>query len=106
VFGTLWEWGTGGFGQLGDDRTADVTLPRRLTPPHGVRFVAVNSGGSTDYAIDRRAQLWAWGNNRVDQLGDGSPKRIQPAPVMDRVTVAQVSSTAHNLAALAARRIA
>ena len=99
--GTVWEWGAGEFGQLGDRGLLDATLPRRLESPPGVHFVAVNSGGSTNYAIDRHAQLWAWGNNRVDQLGDGSAKRIQRTPVRDPVTVSQVSSTAHNVAALA-----
>jgi alpha-tubulin suppressor-like RCC1 family protein len=100
--GSLWEWGTGTFGQLGDHSTTDARRPVQLRSLHGVHFVAVNSGGSTDYAIDRRSQLWAWGNNRVDQLGDGSTRRMQQTPVMDPLTVSQISSTAHNVAALAA----
>jgi alpha-tubulin suppressor-like RCC1 family protein len=99
--GSVWEWGTGTFGQLGDHRTTDAPRPVQLRPPHGVHFVAVNSGGSTDYAIDGHSRLWAWGNNRVDQLGDGSEQRLQRTPVLDPVTVSQVSSTAHNVAALA-----
>jgi alpha-tubulin suppressor-like RCC1 family protein len=99
--GSVWEWGTGEFGQLGDHHTSDALRPVQLRPPHGVHFVAVNSGGSTDYAIDGHSRLWAWGNNRVDQLGDGSEKPSQRRPVLDPVLVSQVSSTAHNVAALA-----
>jgi alpha-tubulin suppressor-like RCC1 family protein len=100
--GAAWEWGNGRFGQLGDGTRLGSLWPIRLDALHGLHLVAVGSGGSTTYAVDRAGGLWAWGNNHVAQLGDGSLARLQLTPVRDPVRVSQVSSTAHNVAALAA----
>ncbi len=100
--GTAWEWGSGRFGQLGDGTRLGSLWPIQLQALHGLHLVAVGSGGSTTYVIDRSGGLWAWGNNHVAQLGDGSIARLQLTPVRDPVRVSQVSSTAHNVAALAA----
>jgi alpha-tubulin suppressor-like RCC1 family protein len=100
--GAAWEWGSGRFGQLGDGTRHGSLWPIRLDALHGLHLVAVGSGGSTTYAVDRAGGLWAWGNNHVAQLGDGSIARLQLTPVRDPVRVSQVSSTAHNVAALAA----
>jgi alpha-tubulin suppressor-like RCC1 family protein len=100
--GAAWEWGSGRFGQLGDGTRRGSLWPIRLQALPGLRLVAVGSGGSTTYVIDRSGGLWAWGNNHVAQVGDGSIARLQLTPVRDPVRVSQVSSTAHNVAALAA----
>ncbi|HTU30695.1 MAG TPA: hypothetical protein VMF07_15020 [Solirubrobacteraceae bacterium] len=100
--GAAWEWGSGRFGQLGDGTRHGSLWPIRLQALHGLHLVAVGSGGSTTYVIDRAGGLWAWGNNHVAQLGDGSIARLALTPVRDPVRVSQVSSTAHNVAALAA----
>jgi alpha-tubulin suppressor-like RCC1 family protein len=100
--GAAWEWGSGRFGQLGDGTRLGSLWPIRLDTLHGLHLVAVGSGGSTTYAVDRAGGLWAWGNNHVAQLGDGSIARVQLTPVRDPVRVSEVSSTAHNVAALAA----
>lgn len=100
--GAAWEWGNGRFGQLGDGTRDSSLWPIRLEALRGLHLVAVGSGGSTTYAVDRAGGLWAWGNNHVAQVGDGSVARIQLTPVRDPVRVSQISSTAHNVVALAA----
>jgi alpha-tubulin suppressor-like RCC1 family protein len=100
--GAAWEWGNGRFGQLGDGTRRSSLWAIRLDALRGLHLVAVASGGSTTYAVDRAGALWAWGNNQVAQLGDGSITRVQLTPVPDPVRVSQISSTAHNVAALAA----
>jgi alpha-tubulin suppressor-like RCC1 family protein len=98
--GQLWEWGSGRYGQLGDGRRIDRPTPFRLTDPRGIRFVAVNSGGGANYAVDRRGGLWAWGLNFEGELGDGSTATLSTRPVRDPLDVAQVSSTANVVVAL------
>jgi len=96
--GTVWAWGDGTNGQLGDGRTASSDLPVRVGLPAGVTFAKVNSGGYSCYAIDTAGRLWAWGGNQNGQLGTGSSTRTQTTPVDVGIRLAQVSSTASNVA--------
>jgi len=100
--GSVWEWGNGRFGQLGNGTRESSPWPIRVEALRGLRIVAVSSGGSTTYAVDGSGGLWAWGNNHVAQLGDGTTARVALTPVKDPVRVSQISSTAHNVAALGA----
>jgi alpha-tubulin suppressor-like RCC1 family protein len=104
--GQVYVWGNGTQGQMGNGTTRDALTPQLLTPPAGVHFVKVNSGGATDYAITSSGDLWAWGDNRADQIGNGVGGHKMPQytrPVNDHLTVTQVSSTASDVAAFAPR---
>jgi alpha-tubulin suppressor-like RCC1 family protein len=70
--GTVWNWGSGHFGQLGDGNTVDSGTPVQVSVPNGVTFVQVASGGATSYAIDSHGTMWSWGSNRYGALGNGS----------------------------------
>ena len=98
--GQLWVWGANGSGQLGDGTTVSSARPRRIA--RGVHFVAVSSGGASDYAIGRAGDLWAWGQNSEGEIGDGSGARMSTIPVNDAIDMSQVSATARNVAALGA----
>jgi len=95
---TLWEWGNNRFGQLGDGSTRDALTPLRLTEPPGVRFVKVDSGGATNYAIDSTGRLWSWGLDNVGQLGNRLHPLVQLKPISGGVTLTRVSSTAYEVA--------
>lgn len=102
--GRVYVWGNGQEGQLGNGAARDALRPQLLTEPAGVHFALVNSGGSTDYAITRSDDLYAWGNNRKDQIGNGVRgvrKSQYDRPVSDHLTVTEVSSTAADVAAFA-----
>jgi alpha-tubulin suppressor-like RCC1 family protein len=96
----LWVWGANASGQLGDGTVASSAWPRRIAGRG--RFVAVSSGGASDYAIGPAGDLWAWGQNSEGELGDASAAPVSTIPVNDDVHVSQVSATARNVAALAA----
>ena len=96
--GTVWAWGDGTKGQLGDGSTANSGVPVRVRTPAGVTFTKVNSGGYSCYAIDSAGRLWAWGGNQNGQLGTGSGTRIETSPVDVGIRLTQVSSTASNVA--------
>ena len=96
--GSLWEWGSNRFGQLGDGSTRNALTPIRLIEPPGVRFDKVNSGGAANYALDSTGHLWSWGLNNVGQLGGGLLARVQLTPFRDGVILTQVSSSANEVA--------
>jgi len=66
---TLWAWGRGVDGELGDGSAANRVAPTRVLTRTGV--IKLAGGGTTAYALDRHGQLWAWGSSLYGQLGDG-----------------------------------
>jgi alpha-tubulin suppressor-like RCC1 family protein len=71
--GTLWAWGSGVYGQLGDgsgqfDQYRTPTKIGTLTS-----WSATTSGSyHPSFAVKSDGTLWAWGNNEYSQLGDGT----------------------------------
>jgi alpha-tubulin suppressor-like RCC1 family protein len=68
--GTLWLWGEGSTGQIGDGASVDRTLPTQL----GVagEWRAVFAGSSVIHAIKANGTLWGWGSGASGVLGDGA----------------------------------
>lgn len=97
--GSLWAWGSGAYGQLGDGSRHDAVAPVAVAVPDGVRFTQVSSGGDASYAIAANGVLWTWGGNQHGQLGDGTTlERLTPGPT--GLVVREISATATNAAAL------
>jgi alpha-tubulin suppressor-like RCC1 family protein len=66
--GTLWTWGRGTIGQLGNANTIDISTPI-TTFSGGTNWKQVNAGYYYTSAIKTDGTLWAWGNNNAGQLG-------------------------------------
>jgi alpha-tubulin suppressor-like RCC1 family protein len=98
--GSVWTWGDGSWGQLGNGATTRSLVPLRVRVPAGVTFKQVNSGGYASYAIDTAGRLWVWGANDRGQLGIGSDAMSVRHPVQALRHVRQVSSTATNVVVL------
>lgn len=79
--GTVWAWGKNYWGQLGDGTTIDKTTPIQVSTLTGITGIAAGMEGHS-FALKNDGTLWAWGNNGVGQLGDGT--------LMDRLTPVQV----------------
>jgi alpha-tubulin suppressor-like RCC1 family protein len=66
--GTLWSWGNGQFGQLGNgvfnSATPNVTQVGTATD-----WLSVSAGNRFSLAIKTTGTLWAWGLNNTGQLG-------------------------------------
>jgi alpha-tubulin suppressor-like RCC1 family protein len=80
--GSVWEWGNGTSGQLGDGTTDKQSAPtpvRGLGP--GSHVVAIAGGGAHALALEADGSVLAWGNNAKGELGDGSAPDDKLAPV-------------------------
>jgi hypothetical protein len=66
--GTLWTWGRGFFGVLGDNTTTDKLTPV-TTFAGGTNWKQVSCNSNFTAAIKTDGTLWTWGNNASAQLG-------------------------------------
>lgn len=85
VTGRLWSWGDNWYGQIGDGTTTTRYTPVEvdLSALAGARVTSVAAGVRHTVALDTTGRLWAWGENNLGELGDGSGvfKRLTPGPV-------------------------
>jgi len=66
--GTLWSWGNGQFGQLGNG-TFNSATPNVTQVGTANDWLSVSAGNRFSLAIKTTGTLWAWGLNNVGQLG-------------------------------------
>jgi alpha-tubulin suppressor-like RCC1 family protein len=73
--GTLWAWGLGSAGQLGNGLTTQQNQPVQVLNPSlsGARYVAVAAGADYVLALQADGSLWSFGSNASGQLGQGGP---------------------------------
>ena len=70
--GTLWLWGYGNFGRLGNNSTIDRSSPVQ-TVPGGNNWRSVSSGADFSAAIKTDGTLWLWGRADISgNLGDNT----------------------------------
>jgi alpha-tubulin suppressor-like RCC1 family protein len=89
--GRVYAWGDNRYGQLGIGTTtgpqtcepdACSTTPITVPLPGGVTATSVSEGDGTSLAFGTDGRVYAWGNNDLGQLGDGSTTNSDvPVPV-------------------------
>jgi alpha-tubulin suppressor-like RCC1 family protein len=75
--GTLWGWGSGDMGQLGNNITVfNLAGERRSSPVQtvagGTNWKQVSCGDYYTAAIKTDGTLWLWGSNNQGQFGDNT----------------------------------
>jgi len=88
--GTVWAWGYGKYGQLGNGSTADALTPVQVSGLSGITAIAAN--GNNSYALKPDGTVWAWGDNSSGQLGNGSSAKTSVTPV--QVSISGATSIA------------
>jgi alpha-tubulin suppressor-like RCC1 family protein len=93
--GSLYAWGLGTQGELGDGSTENAfTKPVRVRFPAGVKIASVPADAmpyDTGLAIDTHGHVWGWGNNGGGELCLGT-RAAYLAPV--ELPLSQVSALA------------
>jgi alpha-tubulin suppressor-like RCC1 family protein len=69
--GTLWTWGRGINGSLGDGTTVDKSSPVTVTNGGSI-WCKINGAYRSFYAVKTNGTLWTWGVNSNGILGDGT----------------------------------
>ena len=80
--GSVWAWGNGTSGELGDGQSGKRSAPSQvigLGPGRDV--VAIAAGGSHSLALKKDGTVLAWGNNKSGQLGDATRPTDHDRPV-------------------------
>ena len=75
---TVWCWGYGGNGQIGDGSKTDRLTAVQVTNLGGPA-TAVSAGNVHTCARRADATMWCWGNNDLGAIGDGSAT-TRPSP--------------------------
>jgi alpha-tubulin suppressor-like RCC1 family protein len=101
--GSLWSWGNGWAGQLGDGPRMAQPVPARFFAPPGVTYQSLASGSATSYAISTTGKVYAWGVGALGQVGNGSTLGSQD-PVVVATHAALISATANNVLISVPRR--
>jgi alpha-tubulin suppressor-like RCC1 family protein len=97
--GSLWAWGIGGSGRLGDNtvttRSSPVSVVGGFTD-----WISASAGSSHNLGVRANGSLWAWGSNSSGQLGDDTATtRSSPVSVVGGFTdwISASAGYVHNL---------
>ncbi len=76
--GTVWAWGTGTEGQLGNGVAANSPTPVQVSGLSNVTAIAAD--GSVAFAVRSDGTVWAWGQGVFGELGGSCKEEICPTP--------------------------
>jgi alpha-tubulin suppressor-like RCC1 family protein len=98
--GTVWAFGSNGWGYLGDNTTTARSLPVRAAGVTGIKGVAAGAQHSLAVGLDGR--VYSWGTNTSGQQGDGATigYRTVPWPVPAVTNAAAVAAGSNHSLAL------
>ncbi len=90
--GRVYAWGDNTYGQLGDGTRTERHVPTAVALPKGVHAVSISAGSYDSMAVGSDGRLYAWGNDRYGQLGDGSTTERDTPEALSLPTGVKISS--------------
>lgn len=89
---TVWTWGRGTYGMLGNNSTANSSYPVQVVDGNGAPLVGITQvtcgGLGFCLALARNGLVWGWGSNANSQLGTAAGGYSQFAKVIPGIPVA------------------
>ncbi len=99
--GTVWTWGSGSHGELGNGTTGSSYTPTQVSGLTNV--TAISAGWFHMLALKADGGVWAWGNNSSGELGDSTAfNRSNAVPVLNVSNIVSVSAGDSHSSALGA----
>jgi alpha-tubulin suppressor-like RCC1 family protein len=84
--GTLWAWGAGSYGRLGDGTTISKSSPVSVVGGF-TDWCRISTGQSHSVALRTNGTIWTWGGNSGGRIGDGTTTdRSSPVSVVGGFT--------------------
>ncbi|WP_320109509.1 RHS repeat-associated core domain-containing protein [Amycolatopsis mediterranei] len=82
--GTVWSWGDGSYGQLGNGGTTQSAVAVQVSGLTGIAAIA--AGGHSAYATRADGTARSWGSNSNGQLGNGTTTNAKTPVVVSTLT--------------------
>ena len=93
--GTLWTWGSGSLGQLGNGTNESKSYPVNIQIDSKVK--AISAGNANGMALTEGGVVWSWGYGGSGQVGDGTYEtRLTPVRLLGLRGVVKAISVGEN----------
>lgn len=96
--GTVWTWGYGKHGQLGQGSNSTSPVPTQVPGLTGV--VQIAASGDNTYALKSDGTVYAWGDDEYGQIGNPSAANNQNTPMQAGISDATSLSAGATAAAV------